>query len=81
MTQAQRQKWEKTLDRKLSPSNQAAALSRRQHMTVSVTNPLMETGLGNLGATMPGAPGSILENTMGPLMTNQHQAAPLDLER
>merc|ERR1719446_452493 len=44
-------------------------------------DPTMNIGAGSLDATMPGAPGGLLDETMGPMMTSAYQSMPLDLER
>jgi len=42
---------------------------------------MMNVGSGTLLSTMPGAPGGLLDDTMGPMMASAYQAPPLDLER
>lgn len=69
------------MSKKLSPDDHTAALQRRIHMADTQEDPLMNTGAGSMDATIPGAPGGLLDDTMGPLIETMYQAAPLDLER
>ena len=80
-TQAQKQKWEASMSKKLSPENTELAYNRRYKMVAEQEDPLMETGAGAMDATLPGAPGGLLDDTMGPLIETTYQAAPLDLQR
>ena len=81
MTQAQRSKWEASMDKKLDPNSTTIAMDRRLNMTRTQKDPLMTTGAGTLPIAMPGAPGSLLDDTMGPMYESAYQAPPLDLER
>ena len=80
-TEAQRQKWEASMSTKLSADDYDSAMQRRSMMAETEEDPLMNTSAGAMDATIPGAPGGLLDDTMGPLIETMYQAAPLDLER
>jgi len=80
-TQAQRQKWEATMSKKLDPETMQNAMDRRIMMTENQHDPLMETGAGMMDSMIPGSPGGLLDETMGPMMNTTYQSMPFDLER
>ena len=78
----QRQKWEASMSKKLNAEDTAAAYERREKMAHEQEDPLMETGAGRMDATIPGSPGGLLDDTMGPMtQTMGYEAPSLDLER
>lgn len=53
-TQAQRQKWEASMSKKLDPETMQAAMDRRIMMAENQHDPLMETGAGMMDSMIPG---------------------------
>ena len=69
------------MSKKLDPETMQNAMDRRIMMTENQHDPLMETGAGMMDSMIPGSPGGLLDETMGPMMNTTYQSMPFDLER